>query len=64
MLLKPSTTEFEDAVERVEQELRELRLPTPDQDRPRRRMGPGLGISAGMLLLAGAFAATGLLPPL
>lgn len=64
MLLKPSNSEFEDAVVRVEQELRDLRLPPATEDRPRRRMRPGLGISAGMLLLAGAFAATGLLPPL
>ncbi len=60
MLHQPSATDFEAAVERVEQELRELRLPTASEERPRRRIGPRLGIAAGMLLLAGAFAATGL----
>ncbi len=51
-------------VDRIEQELRTLRLPRPSREPARRpTMRSGLRIAAATAILAGAFAAGGHLPP-
>ncbi|MBM0207539.1 hypothetical protein JNW90_34595 [Micromonospora sp. STR1s_5] len=64
-LIEIPEVDFATAVERVEEELRKLRLPKPPQERPgKRRLGPGVRIAAATLLVVGAFAAAGHFPPL
>ncbi|NNM71917.1 hypothetical protein [Enterovirga aerilata] len=63
-LIQHPEIEWADEVARLEDKLREFRLPAPRTGRSGRRIVPGLGIAAATLVVAGAFAATGHFPPL